>query len=270
MTEASEETAEEKKPAKAKKRKLANIQGPIMEAITGGHYRLPDEAAAIEKIDWLKTQYIVSRQGEEEEFKQPALVMWVRGWEISEAEKKKGYFGQFALVSYKKLKDKSYTLTANKIEMDLKQHPERRYSAKKQQHPNWGHPVLREIKKGKTYTSVKAAEAKLEALHKEYPNASIPGAGKLYLMIFTRAKDSKKPLTKFVFEIEALPEGGCKIDWYENTYKPSDKKKQDLADKMDDPEHTEGFFATRVTLSKRRRRPGRPLPSEGGEDATPS
>lgn len=188
-----------------KQKKTATVRNPSIEAVVKQLLRLPSEEMALKKMAGIRSHFVVSKQHIEQS-DTPNLMLWIKGFEVSKAELKEGYLGHFAVIAPKKLPDDRWTLTATKIEFELAKHPQRKYQAKKQRHPNWGHPLLRKIKKGISDLTLEEGVAMLMKLHEEYPDASIPGELKLYLMIYKKADKGEKPITKWVFEMVDMVE----------------------------------------------------------------
>lgn len=200
------------KPVKQKK--IATVRNPTIEAVVKQLLRLPDEAAALRKMEALKAHFVVSKM----QIPNPnmkSLTMWIKGFEVTDAELVEGYHGHFAAIAPKRLPDGKYALAATKMHIDIKLHPTKKYQPVKQRHPNWGHPLLRRIKKEEIFETLEDAASVLVKLHEEYPDASIPGELKLYLMVFAKAPKGEMPIKKWVFEIERM-EQGAKITYQEN------------------------------------------------------
>ena len=235
--------------SKPKQKKSATVRNPSIEAVVKELLRLPNEQSALDKMENIREHFVVSKQ-QIEDGKNPSLMLWIKGFDVSSEELKKGYLGHFAVIAPKMLEDKKFTLTATKVEFELAKHPQRKYQAKKQRHPNWGHPVLRKIKKGVKNVSLEEAASMLIKLHEEYPDASIPGDLKLYLMIYQKPNKGEKPIKKYVFEIEQdlEHEGQCDIIYYENTYGQTDKPATPPVD-----QEILGRFTARAMMKKKRK-----------------
>ena len=127
----------------------------------------------------------------------------------------------------------------------------------KQKHPDWGYKLLREIKKNKVYKTLADANKVLEKLHLEFPQASIPGIGKLYLMVYRKEKDSKIiPLQKYVFEVDVAKSGGYVIEYRLNTSgaakKPAGKALPPKA--KAEPKQELGYFTSLVNLKRSKKK----------------
>ena len=235
--------------AKAKQKKIATVRNPSVEAVVKQLLRLPDEATALRKIEQMRGHFVVSKQNIEES-DTPHLMMWIKGFDVSDEELKKGFLGHFAIIAPKKLPDDRWTLTPTKVELELGKHPQKKYQAKKQRHPNWGHPILRKIKKGIDGVDLEDAVAYLMKLHEEYPEASIPGDMKLYLMIYAKAEKGDRPIKKYVFEV-VQKEIGYSVVYEENTYQAEQEAKAPKAPELD--KEVLGRFTAKAIMKKKRK-----------------
>ncbi len=241
----------------------ANI--PVIEAVTENLLRLATEQQAIDWLNSLERMFIISKNQIEATgtSNKKSLLLWIKNYDITKEEKEKGYLGNFAVITYKQYNQK-WTLYPTKMFVDVAQHPQRKY-VNTSQHPNWGHPILRSIKKKKTYQTLEEAQRDLEKLHEQFPTATIPTKKCLYVMIFSRDDDQEKPLHKYVLEVKVLPEGGFYIDHHINTHKP--KKLKTTSPTVAAPafiaehphmtsteEAKKGFFASREELKRKRKR----------------
>ncbi len=204
-----------------KKRNYAVAEHPVVEAIIEGLFQLESREQAEARMKELRSFAIFSREQPEEE---TAARLWIRGFGLSDAERKKGYMGHFALVHIFKKDDGKWTLMAEKDEVPLEKHPQK--ARPKKSHPDWGHPMLREIKKGNRYDTFDEAYGILEKLHVEFPDISIPNREKLHIMIYKK-QPSGPPIQKMTFYVELAEgdEAGFTIRGEENTY---DKKKAEV------------------------------------------
>ena len=236
------------------KLRYATANHPTIEGVIYSLYRFFNEQQALDRMNTIREHFIISKEQIDNEY--PSIVLWIHGFDISPEEEAKGYMGNYAVISYHKVDDR-YTLYAQKIERPLKNHPQRKRQRSK--HPNWGHPVLREIKKQKVYTDVEEPRALLMQLHEEYPDVTIPCANKIYTIIYTRTKNP--PIQKYRFDIMVHPEGGFVIKYEENTYQappgkePKFKASQEqvvAADAVakEQPEPT-GYFTSKEMLKRK-------------------
>ena len=244
--------------------KYATIKHPLIEALVNDLYRFDKREQAVERLNSLRENFILSKkQHEIDAEKKDNLALWIKGFDVSEQEAKWGYVGNFVIISVEKSKDKKFTLKAIKVESDVNHHPQKK--RKKQRHPNWGHPVLRNVKKGKNFNTVQEAQSELNRLHEEFPEVTIPNLSKLYVMIYSRSDNPKKPVQKFVLEIKQnKDEGGVFIEAYQNEYKPTETAKQEATAAVNDnsEEGKEGFFTTLVQLKSKRKNPLQELKSK--------
>ncbi len=222
----------------AKNKKVATVTNPSIEAVVNGLYRLPNEELALKKLEAIKNSFITSKTEEE-----APLTLWIKGYEVTGREAKEGCTGNFAIVEVVEIESGIFTLRAEKQAVPLNKHPQKK--RRKQRFPNWGHPVLREVRKEKTYTDIESAAARLENLHENYPEATIPTQNKLYVMIFSRAEDKNNPVQKYILEIKPSKEkaGEYFIDCQKNTRKP--RKTGNISDG-----DSKGYFTSMVNLKR--------------------
>jgi hypothetical protein len=198
-----------KKEAPVKPR-LATIEDPLVNSAVGGFFKLQAKTDALAYLQKIATQCILAKDREPiVEGEPPVLKLWVRGFEVTGEEKAKGYCGNFARIRLEFTKAGHYTLIAEKLEVDVSRHPQKERA--NGPHPNWGHPVMREIEKGKTYPSIAVARERLERLHLDYPLATLPGKDTLNIMLYNRNAEGDSPIDKITVKIKPLEEGGAKI-----------------------------------------------------------
>lgn len=227
--------------------RYATTRSPMIEAVIGEHFKLKDEPMAVARMETIRNEFITSKQ-QIENPEYPSIVLWIKGYAVSDDEKKQGYIGNYAVITYKKTDDGKVTLYANKVDSELSYHPQKKRSQTR--HPNWGHPILRSIQKGRIYESIDDARGELEQLHEEYPETSIPLTNKLYLMIYSRKGKEKPKVTKFVLEIEIVGEGeGYRITFNENNY----EAQRPVVKKEEGPkEPPKGYFTAMVDLKRKK------------------
>ncbi len=200
-----------------KEKTLATEKHPTIQAIIHALFRFEKIEQANSRLEAIKNNFIISsrlpKDGNEN-----ALKLWINGYKLTEAEKKNGYIGNYAAIKIKQIEGK-YTLIAEKQDIALKYHPQRKRP--KQKHPDWGHPALRIVKKGMAFDSVNEAHKILNQLHEEYPEVSIPNPNKLYIMIYGNA-EGNTPIQKFVLEIKPSSRGGFFIEYTVNKHVKGD------------------------------------------------
>ena len=248
-------------------RKIATIKNPTIEATVNGLYRFENEKQALDRIQTLRDNFIISKTQDDDD---STTFLWIKGFEITDKESEAGYLGNFAEIQIKKLEDGKFALGAEKVETDIKNHPQKKRP--KQAMPNWGHPILRKIKKGEKFEEVEPAQELLQRLHENFPETSIPVTNKVYAMVYSRKENPKKPIQKYVFEIKTLKEGGFFIEYSLNEYEAKDlpgvgKNARDKRAEIEDGEDMQqaakkGYFASMVELKRSRKKPP-PASSEG-------
>ena len=225
---------------KLPQKKYANVGNPTINAVLKSLYRFATEQQALDRITQLKEYFVSSKHSESPN----TAVIWVRGYEVTKEEKVQGYTGNYTIISCKKEEDK-YTLTAVKLASELRFHPQR--ERPKQKHPDWGHPILRDIKKKRIYFSIEEAADELMRLHEQFPEVSIPDEHRLMIILYEKTSGVKSPVQKYKFEVKAIPDGGFFIAFKRNN-KPA--KSKDASSQAAD---VSGYFATMVKLKKRKK-----------------
>ena len=205
-----------------KKLTHASVKSQLMQAILGEHFRFASLKQAQVKLASLATEFILPKQ-HLAEVAADAVVIWIKDFQVTAAEAKQGYRGNFAIIHYKTAASVSrggvekYTLFATKLAVELARHPQQQ--RRKTSHPNWGHPILRLIEKGKRYDTLAEAERDLQLLHEEYPTTTIPLGNKLNIMIYSAKYGNH--VRKFVLEITSDKSDGFVIAIIERAEKKS-------------------------------------------------
>lgn len=243
-------------------RRYASTHHPSIAAVIAGTYRFPDRPHALQHIQILRDHFVLSRQ-QSEDAADEGIILWIKGYDITVEEKKEGFTGNYAVIHPVELHGGKITLRAMKLESELKYHPQRRRP--KHKHPNWGHPILRSVKKKRIYPTAEAAQAELQLLHEEYSQTTIPLTSKLYTIIYSRQQTP--PAQKYVLEIKVAEAGGFYIDAYPNDYKaaptPVNKKKAESASE----EPPQGYFSSMVALRRVKKGGGaKPEAATAGSD----
>lgn len=248
----------------------ANVADPHVSALVGGRYRFERLEIALKKIEFFKEKFTVAREGAIENVPEGkhCIVMWIADYDVTQEEEEKGYMGNYAFVAPEEMPNGLVTLACVKLEVDMKYHPRRRRP--KQSTPNWGHPILRGVKKGKRYPTIEAAQMELDNLHIEFPEVTIPpSVGKLYVMIFDRKVDAKKPTQKYVLEVETHEEGGYYITYKLNDYNKKEKveRKKPTLPTSEEAVQPQGYFSSMIALKKTKKGKVDPLKAakEAGE-----
>jgi len=231
-----------------KQKKNATAVHPSIKAVLKGLYRFANEEQALRRIHDLKEHFVTSKLSTGEAASPNTAIIWIRGYEVTEKEAEEGFTGNYALIAPKKIGEK-YTVAAQKIASELKFHPQRKRP--KQKHPDWGHPILRDIKKKRVYESIEQANSELMRLHEEFPEVSIPDENRLMIILYEKMEGSKSPVQKYKFNIMPLPEGGFIVQFARNN-KPIKSKMP-----AGTPGKDNGYFTSMVNL-KRKKKPAKP------------
>lgn len=201
----------------APNKKYASVKNPTIEAILNENFRFssPDQAKA--RLEGLRDTFITSRLPDDVDPDPSELKLWIRGYGLSGNMREKGYIGNYARFEIKRVETSKWTLSPVLLSIDKKYHPQRRQPPRR--HPNWGHPIMRDIKKCRVHKAVDTAQGELARLHELFPEVSIPLTNKMYIMVYQKTDDGEPPIKKWVLEIKATEDGkGFYIDNYPNTF----------------------------------------------------
>ncbi len=239
----------------APKKKYASIKNPTIEAILGETFRFANPDQAQTRLEALRETFITSRLPEDIDPDPKELKLWIRGYGLSSNMREKGYIGNYARFEVKRAEKGKWTLSPVLLSIDKKYHPQRRQPPRR--HPNWGHPIMRDIKKDRVHTEVETAQNELARLHELFPEVSIPLTNKMYIMIYQKTDDGEPPIKKWVLEIKATEDGsGFFIDSYPNTYQADARERASQASvKEKEPVKKEavGKFTSAALLKKSRK-----------------
>lgn len=234
---------------------LANIRHELIEAALNELYRLQSFEDAKNKLLELKEKFVVSKEQPLLTNEQnPALKIWIKGFDVTKEEKEKGIIGNFAVIKVTKVNNK-FSLIGEKIEVEVKLHPQK--INKDLLHPNANNNfLLREIFAKKTYEELERANAILEKLHTNFPKVSIPGLNKLRIITYNNKRTP--PLERIIIEIKVAKEGGFYFEVSQNTFKRDEKKpkvrpaqSEKSEDLKYDVEIKKGYFTSLVELKKK-------------------
>lgn len=212
----------EKKTTK-KLPKVAFAEHPLIEAVVKQLYRFSEPDQALRRLEQLRESFEISSTQQTEHGTE--LLLWIKGFAISEEEGKQGYLGHYARIAPRKVAEGHIILHATKEEVPLAKHPQKQRP--KLKHPNWGHPILRSIEKKKIYPQLVDAQTELDLLHREYPDTSIPNVNKLHILVYSKdPKAGGNPTKKVTLEIKHTQDGKFQIISRENTsFKKAPPKK---------------------------------------------
>jgi hypothetical protein len=231
-------------------RSYATAKHPTIEALVLGLYRYKDRADVLARFNHIGAHFVLSKDQPKSSSENPLLLLWIKGFGVTPEEEKQGYTGHFAQVEIATVKDGLFTLTASRIDKPITQHPQKKRLQSK--HPNWGHPIMRAVKKKKLYPTVEAAYAELELLHIEYPDVSIPGPNKLYIIVYEKREGVKQPTHKIALEVK---NEGSKffIESRDNEKTAAPASKQPPSREATPETEQKGEFTAREALRKKKR-----------------
>jgi hypothetical protein len=243
---------------KTPKKKYASVKNPTIQAIVQGNFRFSSDEQAQKRLEVLRDTFVVSRLPEGVDPAPDKLKLWIRGYQLSSEMREEGYKGNYARLEVVALGKGQWSIQAVALNIEKKYHPQR--APTRQRHPNWGHPILRDVKKKRVHTLVENAQNELQRLHEQFPDVSIPLTNKMYIMIYQKPVGDESPVKKWVLEIQATEDGtGFFIDHYENTFRREDnpatkvESTQESAQEPTAPPAPVGKFTSQVLLKKSRK-----------------
>lgn len=242
-------------------KRLATEVHPTIQAVISEMFRFVSRADAVERLEAIKDNFIITTRLPKPTDK-ATIKLWIRGYQITKDEEASGYLGNYAAIKIKKI-DGKFSLIAEKQKVGLKFHPQRKRP--KKHHPDWGHPVLRAVKKGIVYDTIEEANKVLGQLHEEYPAVTIPNPGKLYIIIYHKVPTDKKPASsesivqKYVLEIKPSREGGYFVEYRLNKVdtipkQPIPVPKKRTQEIVESENKIQGYFTSMVELKKSKSR----------------
>jgi hypothetical protein len=223
-------------------KKIATFKNPSIEACIKGLFRFQVQKEAKAKLKSISDNFELSKKFEQTDSK---ITLWVKGYNISDSEKEKGYLGNFADIYVDKISDKLgdfYTLKMKKRKISLKFHPQKKKV--ESSHPNWGHPILRDIKKGKIFNDIQDAIDELQRLHIQFPNTSIPTGDKLFIIIYEKIEGKRQKTHKYILQVKPSSSDSFVIDYRLNKQSETKDKIKKIKKKSQDKD-IKGFFTAK-------------------------
>jgi hypothetical protein len=181
-------------------------------------FSFTSKGKAISYLDHFRSNFIISSQKEDEEFKEDEVTLWVKHYKHSFTEKRssiaKGEFIRIFIVEDETPNVFRYDYEV--LNIDPKYHPQRGVTL--QAHPNWGFPILREFKRKKAYKDKVDIWRNFERISDYFPSAAIrPEQDKLFCKVFEDRE--RKGAFPYIFEIVENESGEFIVDIKENNFK---------------------------------------------------
>lgn len=205
QTEPSDATQQ----SEPRQRMYLNTNNNLVRKLLSGTYRYNTYDSACEMLKTIRENFVVSKKlVAYEDAEDPGqLIVWIRGFELTEDERNKGYVGNYVHVRITQEADHKFHISLRKMVTELSDHPQRRRPPSPM--PDWGHPILRDVKKGRQYVDREEAERELSRLVHAFPDISrTEGPDRLRIMIWNSV--TKKPM-KFILEVVDGNDGRFKI-----------------------------------------------------------
>ena len=205
----------EEPSATPRQKTYATTHHPPIAAIINRKWFFPSIEKANARLQSIRDHFVFSKAETDQDQKN---ILWIKGFALDEDDKENGYWGHFAILNIEKT-SRGYTMSASKLNRSLAHHPQR--ARHKSKHPNWGHPLLRRIKKGgnaATHDTASEAQSWLDSFHEEFPEATIPGEGQLFAHVYVREGGDigGGHIQKIVLKIQDDIDGRFRIYWHPN------------------------------------------------------
>ncbi|MFG2311383.1 AAA family ATPase [Streptomyces sp. NPDC048566] len=195
----------------------ASVRNPSVRAVVEGQYRYPTRDQALAQLRVITTTFTRSRQLSDAEDDPDASVLWITGYALTPEETQRGVRGHYARVRVAP-RDDGWTLLAEPVETAIRPPVQPRPPANPRaprDAPNWGHPVLRRVRRnGRSpaaapYPTWAAAQRDLDVLRDEFPKVAIPTLGRLYTLVWEggRRERGLVPTVRYVMSIEECDGG---------------------------------------------------------------
>ncbi len=181
----------------------ASLGHVLIEHTVQGEWYFASQKQALVKLQEIAKNFITENPHEFNVLP-PSLVLWIKNYDLSAADRTRGLMGKFAHISAVRGDDGFWTLRAEPLVVNLLRHPHR---SKRSKYPSWANPILKKIVVGEAFATLEAAQDALSALHEGYPKASTPGLNKIHLGVMGRDDKGEPLLQKFVLMVTPAEEG---------------------------------------------------------------
>ncbi|MFN7901501.1 MAG: hypothetical protein ACK5O1_01555 [Holosporales bacterium] len=195
-----------------KAQRFAFVGHVLVDAALSGKYRLPDKALAMAKLSQLRELFASHDESTDD---RETLTLWIRGYAVTPEEEAENALGNFAVLHVEALNEKLFTIKAIKLAIPAAKHPQRKRPVRP--HPNWGHPAMIAIKKGKIWPTAAVARNVLDKLHREFPRVSIPGEDKLSILLYSKSRlaEGLSPTWQVQLRVAPRDDGTAIIEFIE-------------------------------------------------------
>jgi hypothetical protein len=214
-------------------KKLANTSNPIISELLNGFLIGATKDDVGKKLDIICEYFIMSKEENLPDGADGILTFWIRGFEVTEVERKNGYLGNFVTV-YILTYDKLYCARAHKVfTSDNKRHPAKINNSKSQRHPNYGYPAVRFARSGKSFKSLEVVTELIKNLRFDYPEVSIMAhERKIYFILWDPAhdysEDTEKSVSKVVMKAKYEKEGSWLLSLESNQHQRYEVEKPEM------------------------------------------
>ncbi len=215
---------------------FASTHHLVIQSVLSESFRFETREQALSALARIRHQYKVEHEADLSQI--DTLTLWIKGFGLTEEERKQGFLGHYAHITIRPTADsRRWCLHAEKVQLKQK-HPQR----KRPQYamPDLQHPLLRGLKKPAVHPTLEAAQAQMQRMHEAFPEISLPTPTRLYILIYRKDKPAnaqsggtKKPrVQRHIVAIEPHASGGFILSLKENKRARSEKKAEKLLNKM--------------------------------------
>lgn len=229
------------KKKKRVQKKYATVKHPTIEAAVEGAYYFADREKARERLQKIRQTFVGRKLEADAPVDPDHFELWIRGFAL-DREQEPGHRGHYAALRVTQDAQQLWTIAAEKLDVPLHRHPQRQRP--KYDHPDWHYPVMRSVKAGRIYDSYDQALGELETLHIDFPDVTIPGKGKLHLIVY-EGKNAEHYTRKYLLELKAVDEARYQI--IATAKDPAPPKQPKLAQKRhEQSDETVGSFTAKL------------------------
>jgi hypothetical protein len=183
----------------------------LIRTLLSGARRFDEQAEVDEHFQAIRQIFKVSDSRALDE-PTGTLVLWVKGYDVTDEERREGCIGNYMKLIPVRQGD-HFIVRVRKRPEPATRHPAR--NSKKQTHPNWGVRALRtaqgnpDRKRGKPYKSRAEAEADIDWLREEYPEAvSDERQGRYGVLIWDPLRSKgPRPVRQFAIYVKKADDG---------------------------------------------------------------
>lgn len=184
-----------------KKKSIATAWNKKIHAIIENLLKFKTYDIALNYLQWVEDKFETSKEFQHDD--EPAVHLWIKGYQLTQNERDAGFLGNFAKVTVQPKTGHHYTLSIEKQKVALERHPLPKKP--KRPLPNTGYPTIRLARKRHFFDNIEEPRALMEELLIDFPKGTIPATkDRLYVQVFSRHGKKKPQIEKFILSIEEV------------------------------------------------------------------